>query len=146
MCVTSVYEQMNLSEDIMQGQTFQSLELEDFWGERVKELQEHTLNRCYWFPKVKQKLVGYTNINTDQLFYSKASRLNGPVIHSGLNYRTRRGEGYACMPWWSLCWGTSRGCWLYLSGGGDLCRCTLCPLWPSRTPYWCSEDTAVEYS
>lgn len=35
--LTSVYEQMNLSEDIMQGQTFQSLELKDFWEICVKE-------------------------------------------------------------------------------------------------------------
>ncbi len=44
--LTSVYEQMNLSEDIMQGQTFQSLELKDFCEEGVKELQEHKLNWC----------------------------------------------------------------------------------------------------
>lgn len=44
--LTSVYEQMNLSEDIMQGQTFQSLELKDFCEDDVKELQEHKLNWC----------------------------------------------------------------------------------------------------
>lgn len=40
--LTSVYEQMNLSEDIMQGQTFQSLELEDFWEECVEEFLNWT--------------------------------------------------------------------------------------------------------
>lgn len=35
--LTSVYEQVNLSKNIMQGQTFQSLELKDFYGRGIKE-------------------------------------------------------------------------------------------------------------
>lgn len=34
-----MYEQMNLSKDIMQGQTFQSLELEDLYEGGVKDIQ-----------------------------------------------------------------------------------------------------------
>ncbi len=57
--LTSVYEQMNLGEDIMQGQTFQSLKLKDFCEEDVKELREHKLESCLRFHKVEQKLASY---------------------------------------------------------------------------------------
>lgn len=35
--LTSVYEQVNLSKNVVQGQTFQSLELKDFYGRGIKE-------------------------------------------------------------------------------------------------------------
>lgn len=35
--LTSVYEQVNLSKNIVQGQTFQSLELKDFYRRGIKE-------------------------------------------------------------------------------------------------------------
>lgn len=43
MFLTSVYKQMNLSENIMQSQTFQSLQLKDFFHACVKEMQDHKL-------------------------------------------------------------------------------------------------------
>lgn len=35
--LTSVYEQVNLSKNVVQGQTFQSLEFKDFYGAGAKE-------------------------------------------------------------------------------------------------------------
>lgn len=56
-----MYEQVNLSENVVQGQTFQSLEFKDFYGAGAKEKlagekkrkqlkQEYHLGRKPWQP------------------------------------------------------------------------------------------------
>lgn len=35
--LTSVYEQVNLSKNVVQGQTFKSFELKDFYGRGIKK-------------------------------------------------------------------------------------------------------------